>query len=100
MKVSKDIDDKFKYFDNETYDREVVDNYLQVSLYDDSPEFKPIKKKLHYDKEIVETKDYYYTCNRGRCYNQLVHIHHKQVHNKYYHPSICIRFINWLFCRN
>ena len=100
MKVSKDKDDNYKYFDNEEYEKEKINDYLDVSLYNDSPEFQPIRKKLYYDKEIVETKDYYYTCNRGRCYNQLVHIHHKQVHNKYYHPSLCIRIINYLFCRN
>ena len=44
MKVSKDKDDEYKHFDDETYDRDVVDNYLQVSLYNDSPEFKPIRK--------------------------------------------------------
>ena len=47
-----------------------------------------------------ETKDYYYTCNRGKCYNQLVHKHNRDIHNKFYHPNICIRFTNWLFCRN
>ena len=89
MKVSKDKDDEYKHFDDETYDRDIVDNYLQVSLYNDSPEFKPIRKK-----------HYYYTCNRSGCYNQLVHKHHRHIHNRYYHPNFCFRFINWLFCRN
>ena len=99
-KISKDKDDKYKHFDDETYVRDVVDNYLQVSLYNDSPEFKPIRKKLHYEEQMEETKHYYYTCNRSGCYNQLVHKHHRHIHNRYYHPNICIKFINWLFCRN
>jgi len=100
MKVSKDKDDIYKSFDDEAYDRDIVDNYLQVSLYEDSPEFKPIRKKLYYEEQMQDTKDFYYTCNRDKCYNQLVHKHHRNVHNKFYHPSLCTRITNYLFCRN
>jgi hypothetical protein len=95
-KIPKDNDDIYKYYDDDEYTT-IITEYVENSIYDDSP--KHYIKKLHYEKEINETKDYYYLCTYPYCTNQPVLLEYKEQHNKYFHPSYIDKILYWLCCR-
>ena len=84
-KIPKDIDDEFKYYDDDEY----INEYVKSNIYDDSP------PPTHLNK----TRDYYYLCTYANCINQPVLYEHKEYHNKFYHQSLIDKILYWVCCR-
>ncbi len=98
-KIPLDKGDEYDIYDDDTYHSVLINEYVESNIYDDSPPPIHYIKKLHYEKEMNETKDYYYLCTYANCINQPVLYEHKEYHNKFYHPSLIDKILYWVCCR-
>jgi len=96
-KVIDEYKDLYDIYDDDKYNEILITEYVESSLYEDSPKYI---KKLHYDKQMSETKDYYYICPYKSCNGiQPVLYEYKLDHNKFYHQTLMDKILYWVCCR-